>query len=386
MSDFISLNYIEEYNYKIITEKLKNAFSTLGAEGFLKPKMKILVKVNIPYSVSPNLAKSTHPAVVRAVVDVLNMYGVKCILADWPLKDANDLDKIYFETGMLEVANYSNCELNHDLSNCKFEIPNGISTKALYMLNLINDVDGIVNIGKVKFDEKLGFLGSTANLFGLVAGEYKNLIVNRLSNLQGFNNLLIDIFETLNKKLLLNVLDGIVALEAGDTPRVLSCLGVGANSFSLDAAFIDILGLQRENTILREAAQRGHVKLEHPYRLLNEQIEKFKVADFALQNFNAETELHNKRSQQKYFKSHQERAIIKPNKCKGCSVCSKICPTNAIMMKYDKNGELFAEIDYSKCVFCFKCKETCPYNVVEMKSPLGYKMLMKNLQTFNKTK
>lgn len=382
MIDYVSLNYLEEYDVDKLKEVVKSAFLILGAEKAFKPKMKVLIKVNLPLSASPNLAKTTHPAVVRAMVDVLNSYGVKCILADSPLKDANNLDKVYFETGMLDVSNTANCELNHDLSANFVDIPDGLSIKSLYMLNLLNEVDAIVNIGKVKIDENLGYLGAASNLFGLVAGEYKNLVLNRLSTQRNFSNLLIDIFESLNKKLVLNVLDGIVALEAGQTPRVLSCLAVSENVFALDAAMIDILGLKKDNTFLLEAAQRGHIKLEHTYKLINEPIEKFQIEDFGLYEFNGESEIHtNKRTQKSYFKTHQNRTTISPNKCKGCSVCSKVCPTGAIMMKYDKNSELCAEIDYSKCIFCFKCKEVCPYKVVDFKTPLGYKMLMKNLKS-----
>ena len=385
MYDYVSLNYIEEYDSKIITDAVKTAFSTLGAEKFFKPKMKVLVKVNLPVSVSPNLAKTTHPAVVRAVVDVLNSYNVKCILADSPMKDANNLDKLYFETGMLDVANNSNCELNHNLVATEFDFAQGVGTKSLYMLNILNEVDAIVNIGKVKIDENLGYLGATSNLFGLVAGEYKNLVLNRISTIKGFNNLIIDIAEMLNEKLVLNVLDGIVALEAGNTPRVLSCLAISENAFALDASVIDILGLPAENTFLQDAQIRGHIKLEHPYKLIAEKVEKFKLEDFGLYDLNRESEIHpNKRGEKSYFKNHQKRVSIKPKKCKGCAVCSKVCPTGAIMMKYDKNSELFAEIDYSKCIFCFKCKEICPYNVVDFKTPLGYKMIMKNLNDKNK--
>ena len=38
-----------------------------------------------------------------------------------------------------------------------------------------------------------------------------------------------------------------------------------------------------------------------------------------------------------------EKEPVDKNKCKGCSICSRVCPTKAIMMKYDKNGELFAQ-------------------------------------------
>ncbi len=55
-------------------------------------------------------------------------------------------------------------------------------------------------------------------------------------------------------------------------------------------------------------------------------------------------------------------AIIQ-EKCKGCGLCAKKCPTKAI------SGELKGEhtIDQSKCVKCGVCLTTCKFNAVERK-------------------
>ncbi len=387
MNDFVALNYIEEYDVKKIEEALRASISLLNLEKVIKPKMKVLIKVNLPYEASPNQAITTNPAVVCALANVLTSMGVKCIVADSPFSSKNSLDSVYFQTGMLDAANRSNFSLNHDLSSSEIEIPSGTMAKSLLMLNVLDEVDAIVNVGKVKIDKRFGYLGAASNLLGLLPGEYKDLILNRLATLKDFNNLLIDIFTTIKSKLMFNVLDGIVAQEAGDSQRVLSCLAMSENLFALDAALINILSIPMENTILNQAAERELINLSHPYKTLNEEPAKFKVEDFALADFNNSTLVNkNARQQKSYFNSHQKRVVIKPKKCKGCGVCSKICPTGAIMMKYDKNGELFASVDYSKCIFCFKCKEACPYQVVDFHTPLGYKSLMREIKTDGENK
>ena len=52
---------------------------------------------------------------------------------------------------------------------------------------------------------------------------------------------------------------------------------------------------------------------------------------------------------------------IKPDLCKGCSICAKNCPTTAI------NGELkkLYEIDQQKCVKCGVCIQKCPFKAIE---------------------
>ncbi len=385
MSEFVTLNYIEEYDVSSIENTIRESFFALNLDKLIKPKMKILIKVNMPYPVGKDIALTTNPAVVAGVVNVLSSFGAKCVVADSPFKNFNTdyLDRVYVETGMLEMANTTKCELNHNLKVYEQPMPNGVKTKLLYLLDVINQVDAIVNIGKVKIDENLGYLGACTNFIGLMPGEYKTLALNRLKTLKDFNNLTIDLIEQLQDKLFFNVLDGIVAQEAGNSQRVLSCLAVSDNVFKLDAVMLKILNIDYENTILKQAEERKLINLKNPFKVIGEEIEKFKVEDFALFNFNNESELHKNSKSKAYFKTHQKRVIIKPNKCKGCGVCSKICPTGAIMMKYDKNGELFADVDYNKCIFCFKCREMCPYKVVDLKIPLSYKTLINGIEKYN---
>jgi NAD-dependent dihydropyrimidine dehydrogenase PreA subunit len=54
------------------------------------------------------------------------------------------------------------------------------------------------------------------------------------------------------------------------------------------------------------------------------------------------------------------RYAIDPEKCKGCSACSRACPANAI------SGEIRKPftIDPSKCIKCGACMDTCRFGAV----------------------
>ena len=57
------------------------------------------------------------------------------------------------------------------------------------------------------------------------------------------------------------------------------------------------------------------------------------------------------------------RHVYDPEKCKGCSLCAKICPNKAIeMVEREKSGKkvLQPQIDYSRCCFCGLCVDVCP--------------------------
>ncbi len=46
-------------------------------------------------------------------------------------------------------------------------------------------------------------------------------------------------------------------------------------------------------------------------------------------------------------------------KCKACSVCVGVCPSDAVRII---NGK--AVIDASKCIECGRCVEVCPVNAI----------------------
>lgn len=386
MNNCVSLEYLDNYNISKVQEALENSFLKLDVENLFKDKKTVLLKVCAVGSFSPDVAETTHPTVVRAVVNILSKYGIKCIVADSPYGTYSSswLDNVYLNTGMLEVANLTNCELNRNLKTISLEQPNGVATKSITILDVVNNVDAVINIAKLKIDKKLAYVGATANLFGVIPGEFKTLTLNRLKTLKDFYNFNLDLYQAVENKIVLNIIDGIVSMEANNTPRLLSCLGVSENAFALDASILDILNINYNKSVLKYAKERDLFNYDKPYKQLSEKIEKFKVQDFALIDFNENIYIHKSEVERKrYFKSTQQRVSINGKKCKGCGVCTKICPTKALTMKYDKNGELYTVVDYNKCIFCYKCVTACPYKRVDIVQPLNYKKMQKELNRQN---
>ena len=54
------------------------------------------------------------------------------------------------------------------------------------------------------------------------------------------------------------------------------------------------------------------------------------------------------------------RYSIDPTKCVGCSICSRVCPVNAIS---GKKGQPFV-IDQSLCVKCSTCLSDCKFGAI----------------------
>ena len=62
-----------------------------------------------------------------------------------------------------------------------------------------------------------------------------------------------------------------------------------------------------------------------------------------------------------YKVSQGETIYIDKDLCKGCSLCSKVCPVDAISGKIKEPYE----IDAAKCIKCGACMEKCKFNAIK---------------------
>jgi formate hydrogenlyase subunit 6/NADH:ubiquinone oxidoreductase subunit I len=54
-----------------------------------------------------------------------------------------------------------------------------------------------------------------------------------------------------------------------------------------------------------------------------------------------------------------------PERCIGCMLCMRDCPTGAITIKKVGEKKFQAEIDLSKCIYCAQCVDSCPKEALE---------------------
>ena len=160
-------NYTEAEVIKAITASLEPMG---GIQAFVKPGMKVTVKPNLLMRKKPSDVATTHPAIVKTVIRLVQDAGGIVTIAESPggpyIKQL--LKSVYSGTGIEQVANETGAILNYDLRLEKVTIENGIYLKNINILKPIADADLVINIPKLKSHMMMVYTGAVKNMFGAI--------------------------------------------------------------------------------------------------------------------------------------------------------------------------------------------------------------------------
>ncbi len=379
----VGLVRCDGYDEDQIHQAVREAIDLAGGiDRYLKPGMHVLVKPNILMGADPAKAVCTHPAVLKAVCQIITGLGCTITVADSPgagipYKPKN-LIKAYELAQYTGIGTLPDVTLNEDTSSRTVSFPEGFFVKQFEIITPILDADAVVVVSKLKTHIYTGMTGATKNIFGAIPGLDKPPYHARLQDADSFGKMLLDLNRCI--KPVLQIMDAVDIME-GDGPMAGTPVRLGAILASPDYLALDIIaarliGFDPINIgSIKEAAERGLVD-ESMIEIRGESVEN--LANPGIKK--PQTQLPGGSSSwiRTFLRPVLHRVagsytlhpnLIKKN-CIRCLKCERICPVSAITLK---NG--YPRFEIGTCIRCYCCHEMCDSHAIRLRPGLLYRIL-----------
>jgi len=226
---------------------IRRGLQELGVTSSEIKGKRILLKPNL---VEPHLSLShinTHPLVVRGAVEAFLHFGAASVVVAEGPGHRHDTLLVLEESGLADVL-YEDRIPFHDLNTMegvtRRNLGSYMKLATLTFPRLVQEVDWVVSLAKMKTHHWAGATLSMKNFFGMMPGNYYGWPKNVLHQ-AGIRQSILDINATLKPHFA--IVDGITGME-GDgpimgTPIQAGVLVMGRNLPAVDATCCRIMGI-----------------------------------------------------------------------------------------------------------------------------------------------
>ena len=372
-SDAVSVIPLSEYTDVESTKSaLVRLLEPINALNTVKSGMTVVIKANLVSAMKPDEAGTTHPVLLSALTELLCEKGAKVIIGDSPggLYNSAFVGRVYNATGMHETEKYG-ASLNDDYSQSSAEFPEGKVLHSFTYTGYLDKADVIINFCKLKSHGMMGMSCAAKNMFGTVPGVIKPEYHFRFPKYEDFADMIVDLDEYFHPAL--SICDAVVGMEGNGptagTPKKIGCLIASPSPHALDMVAAKLLGFDREELpILNAAYLRGMIPEKVEELTLYGSLDGLVVTDFervverkSLQFSGNGKGVFKKLRGKLLGAMLQTKPKLKKDMCVGCGVCANICPAKAIKIVKKK-----AIIDRKACIRCFCCQEFCPKSAMKV--------------------
>jgi len=326
----------------------------------------VLLKANLLAPSDPAASVTTHPAVVRAVIEMVKDAGGVPIVADSPgYFYAGGKCRALTVCGLKDVADELGVEsLQFEAMENAFvetPVPDGVHLDSIYAARLALEADVIVSLPKLKTHASTWYTGAVKNMFGAVATRTRKQ-AHTLATYERFSGSIVDIYSVLRPRLA--IMDAVVGMEGEGprhgTPKQAGLILASKDPVALDSVASKIIGFDpMEIFTTRNATARG---------LGNGNLDKIEVLGELLESVAVDFKKPSGRrvNMSPFVMKFVDRLLkVQPvcdqKVCDKCSICAECCPVKAIAMSP------WPEIDRKTCIECFCCNEMCPTGAMEIR-------------------
>lgn len=359
----------ENYNLETVTEKINSGIEILGGwNSFIKPGMKVLLKINLIGPKPSESAAITHSEFVRALIRILKQKGCTVWIEDsagGAIAGIAPTTQSLEVSGLSKVAEEEGAEVKNFDKEGTVDLGGGHRVmEHLYLAKPIFDADFIINLPKLKTHSGCIYTGAVKNVFGCIQGLRKAEYHKFAPDPKDFGNILVDIHEAV--KIGLHIMDGILAMEgegptAGDVYTAKKIL-MSTDPLALDTTAIKMIGLDIKDIPILQAAIDRKLGVSHDNKIqvCGDYSEAPLLKDYKLPKRFHSKKKRNDKALVAVINFLKTQPKINMKVCKKCDTCVDSCPVEAI----DKDTK---KINYSKCIECMCCHELCRYKAVELK-------------------
>lgn len=338
----------------------------------VRPGQRVLLKPNLLGPFAVERAVTTHPAVVRAAILLVQQAGGQPLVGDSPA--FGPLPAVARACGLIPVLEETGAKLLDLSEPGEFTVPDHRVSPRLTLARALADVDVVITLPKLKTHAQMALTASLKNQYGCVPGALKSQWHFRLQDAAWLARLMLDINRVV--KPALAILDGIVAMEGdGPTsgrPRPLGVLLAGRDLAAVDTVACHLIGLDPARVPLLAAAREqgfGETRIER-VPIAGPSLHSLVVKDFQKVRQPQEV-LHLLPLPVPVLNWLRRQWTLRPRiiegRCKRCGICEKGCPVRPPAIH--PNAPPGARLDDARCIRCYCCHEFCPSHGIELQAP-----------------
>ncbi len=323
---------------------------------------KIFIKPNALRASKAEEGITTHPAVLRAVVEKIEtMQPAAIVVGDNPGAFNYGANEETFEkTGLMEAAGPYYQNIGSDSQNVDF---NADFMLTVNLSRIVLEADIIISLPKFKTHGLTILSGAIKNSYGFLPGAQKAKLHKAAGNPKRFHEMLIDVFRLRIPDLF--IVDAVVGME-GNGPaspdlRDIGLILASDNAVAMDGVIAVMMGCEpRQLRFLQKAKETGLGDYDLSTIEVIGQMKQ--LPDFKLPPLGGEASMSNKPV---HDRLHQLTLLLPqadPELCTGCGTCIDQCAAMALSM-----NENLPQVDADSCITCFCCQEICPEKAMTLK-------------------
>jgi uncharacterized protein (DUF362 family)/Pyruvate/2-oxoacid:ferredoxin oxidoreductase delta subunit len=362
LKSVVSIVRCQDYEQTRVDTAIDESIKNIGGlDQFIKQGTRVHIKPNLLTAKTPDKAATTHPSLVKSLVNRVMERGGAVTIGDSPAGISRPIEEYWNATGMEKVAAETGATLVK--LEKKGVVERNIDGRSYFIASAVAEADVVINVCKLKTHNLTLFTGAVKNIFGSIPGFKKSEYHKQAPKVEQFSEIIVDIFSAVKPEL--SIMDAVDIMEgngpSAGKPRHLGLILAGKDAVALDAIAAKIVGFADDEIFTTEQAyQRGLGEKNIENIVIDgESIEAFRDLQIALPTNRF----------QRYIPSSVVKVLgkliwVRPkpdeNRCERCGACIVTCPTQAMIPK-----EGFPVIDYKKCISCFCCDEVCPHNAID---------------------